>query len=133
LGFSQRQLGGEIVEFDAVHSLRISPMVRRNLLPPSSGSKCKPSSSVHCLFFVPEDRGSVFLRNVGELLPDYTSSNPRRCNFQHEFVDDKVKGKVVHLFALVPRIEDVRRAGGMTPRILNLGTRWREWCLISIK
>jgi hypothetical protein len=29
------------------------------------------------LFFSPEDGGSVFLQNVGELVSDYESSHPR--------------------------------------------------------
>jgi hypothetical protein len=28
--------------------------------------------------FDPEDEGRMYLRNVGELLPDYTASHPRR-------------------------------------------------------
>jgi hypothetical protein len=31
------------------------------------------------LFFHPEDRGSRFLRNIGEIVPDYTASYHRQC------------------------------------------------------
>lgn len=120
--------------FDALQSVRSSPMVRMNLPPPSSGCKSKPSSSARYSldFFVPEDRGSTFRRSVGQLVPDYTPSNPRRCNLQHDFVNDKAKGKVVHLFTLVPRNEDVKSAGGMAPRTVNFGTKWRERCLFQL-
>jgi hypothetical protein len=36
------------------------------------------------LFFHPEDRDSIFLRNVGETLPDYTSSDPKWFARQEE-------------------------------------------------
>jgi len=35
------------------------------------------------------------------------------------------KGKVVPVLKLIPRHEDVLWIGGIAPRILNLGTRWR--------
>jgi hypothetical protein len=69
---------------------RSSSTYRRDTLPPSSWSKSKPkqrarikhsdqrSSDVLGLLFYPDDGGSAFLRNIGELLPDYTVSHPIR-------------------------------------------------------
>jgi len=37
----------------------------------------------------------------------------------------KGKGKVAPVLKKVPRHEDVGVSGGIAPRILNLGTRWR--------
>jgi hypothetical protein len=70
-----------------MQSDRRLPTFRRNVIPP--GSKCKPSKQGESksdfgvvvffslsLLFDPEEGGSMFFRNVGELLPDYTASEP---------------------------------------------------------
>jgi hypothetical protein len=64
---------------------------RRNVSPPSSGSKNKPSKKPAALLatyyhagfllgllFDPEDGGDTFLRNVASLLTDYMALYPRR-------------------------------------------------------
>jgi hypothetical protein len=52
-------------------------MIRRNVLPPSSGVNSMPSKTVasNCLFELlhPEDEGSKFARNVDKL-KDYKAS-----------------------------------------------------------
>jgi hypothetical protein len=39
--------------------------------------------------------------------------------------DIKSKGKVVPVLNQAPRHEDVLGSGGIAPRVLDLGTRWR--------
>jgi hypothetical protein len=68
----------------AVESGRILLMFQRNIVFLSSGSKSKPSKKqapllsgcLLVLLFDPEDGGSTFLRNVVELLLDYTCHIP---------------------------------------------------------
>jgi hypothetical protein len=89
-----------LLGYNAVQSVESHPTFRRNISPPSSGSKNKLSkkpawkqaastarvllaTSFHAgfllgLFFDPEDGGDMFLRNVGWLLTDYTALYPRR-------------------------------------------------------
>jgi hypothetical protein len=39
------------------------------------------------LLFNPEDRGSMFLQNVGKLLPDYIAGHIRRkCSHRNQFI-----------------------------------------------
>jgi hypothetical protein len=68
---------------DPVYSCRRSPTFRGNLFSPSSGSESKSSNQQEeniWLGLLPhlDDGGNIFMRNVGELLPDYTASQPRR-------------------------------------------------------
>jgi hypothetical protein len=68
---------------NAVKSVESQPAFRRNMSPPSSGSKNKPSKNSGCyllqagfflgLFFDPEDGGYMFLLNVGCLSTDFTA------------------------------------------------------------
>jgi hypothetical protein len=76
-------------------------MFRRNVSAPSSGSKSKPrrnpaeatlslppdtANYLHGLFYDPEDRGGMFLRNV-VLRPNYAPFQPRRrCSSVQRFV-----------------------------------------------
>jgi hypothetical protein len=53
-------------------------MFLRNILPPSSSLKTKPSrQQARIKQQDPEGEGSIFLQNIGGLLPDYRSSHPR--------------------------------------------------------
>jgi hypothetical protein len=59
-----------------------APLLDRSGLPPSSGSKSNPNEQAESLILLslplnPEDGGSVFVQNVGELLLHYTASHPR--------------------------------------------------------
>jgi hypothetical protein len=61
-----------------VQSVESHKTLRRNIPPPSSRSKKKLITCFHAgvslvIFFDPEDRGDMFLRNVGWLLMDYTA------------------------------------------------------------
>jgi hypothetical protein len=65
---------------------------RRNMFPPSSGSKKKPTKKpawkqvpyragfLLRIFFDPEDGDDMFFRNFGRLSTDYTGLHPRRQN-----------------------------------------------------
>jgi hypothetical protein len=85
------------VGYNVVQPYKSRSTFRRKLLPPSSGSRSKPSkkpikasgklSSVWCLLLVccllcllydAEDGGSTFPRNIGNLLMDYIASYPKR-------------------------------------------------------
>jgi hypothetical protein len=67
------------------YTAKISAMSRQNILPPSSGSQskqCQTTSKKQAqiafrLTFDPEDGCNMFLRNIGELLSEYTAS--QRC------------------------------------------------------
>jgi hypothetical protein len=65
---------------NSVRDVTGSLMFRMVVLPPSSGSKSRPSQVGFSpeLLFDPTDRGSTILRNVGRLLPDYKVSQPGR-------------------------------------------------------
>jgi len=43
----------------------------------------------------------------------------------HDIESQGVKGKVVPVLNQATRHEDVLESGGLAPRILHLGTRWR--------
>jgi hypothetical protein len=67
------------IERDSVHSGRNSSMFRRILIYLSTGSNREPSTAVLAWqLFDPEAECSTFLRNIGELLSDYTAPHPRR-------------------------------------------------------
>jgi hypothetical protein len=76
---------------DGVYSDKRLLTLRRNELPPSSGSERKLikqlprrkqlaelSDSWPSLLFYHEDGSSLFLRKCGSILPDYTTSHHRR-------------------------------------------------------
>jgi hypothetical protein len=42
------------------------------------------------------------------------------------WLEAKCKGKVITVLNYAPRHEDLSGSGGIAPRILNLGTRWRR-------
>jgi hypothetical protein len=56
-----------LLGYNAVWSVESEPMFRRSILPPSSAllAICFHASFLFGLFFDPEDRGDMFLRNVG--------------------------------------------------------------------
>jgi hypothetical protein len=60
---------------DVLHSVRSISAFRKNVLPPSSESKSKPSNKHSLLYFDPEDRGSNFLINEGYCKSFSTSSS----------------------------------------------------------
>jgi hypothetical protein len=79
------------------------PAFRRNISPPSSGSKGKPSSVSHWfssgflfgLLFDTEDGGYMFVRNVG-LPPAYTALQPQKtvlCTLTAVITTDSIKYK----------------------------------------
>jgi hypothetical protein len=69
--------------YPAVKSGRSLPTLRRRVLLPSSGSKTKSSKkkaingTLLSSLFDPEDGGSTFFSNVGQNLPDYTTSHSK--------------------------------------------------------
>jgi hypothetical protein len=69
--------------------------LRRDILPPSSGSKRNLLFKSSCWllvffsFFDPEDGGSMFLLNVGELTPHYMALHPRRTLHSHRRGKDR--------------------------------------------
>lgn len=80
-----------IISGDMTQCIDISlPMVRMNVLPPSSGLGSNRSNRyeartaaffllVACLaYFDPEDGANMFIRNILKFLPDYTTLHPRR-------------------------------------------------------
>jgi hypothetical protein len=76
LGFSRRWIWVQSSGFGKI------PTFQRNMSPPSSESKNKPSlppvsGFLLRLLFDPEEGRDIFLRNV-ELSPNYTASQPRR-------------------------------------------------------
>jgi hypothetical protein len=70
--------------YDTGHSNKCSKMLQRDLLPPSSVTKQNHqetgSSSWYSLGlpFDPEDGSNKFIRDTGNMLPDYTVSHPSR-------------------------------------------------------
>jgi hypothetical protein len=78
--------------YNPVCSVESQPTFQRNISPPSSGSKSKPSKKpawkwmATCfhtgfllgLFFNHEDGGDIFLQNISWLSIDYTALYPRR-------------------------------------------------------
>jgi hypothetical protein len=84
---------GLLEEFYLLWSAERQPTFRRNISPPSSGPKNKPSKKpdirallanlFHAgfllgLFLCPEDGGDMFLRKVGSLSMDYMELYPTR-------------------------------------------------------
>jgi hypothetical protein len=64
-----------------------SEFTGKNVLPPPSVSKSKPSITGWLgIIFNPENGGSTFVRNFGKLLPGHMTSHPRRSvPFNFEF------------------------------------------------
>jgi hypothetical protein len=94
--FLKLYIGG----YNAVQYVDSQLMFRRNMSPPSSGSKNKlsmkparsrqqvpvlPASCFLRLSFDSEDGGDMFLRNVGWLSTDYKVLYPIRFYFRHDF------------------------------------------------
>jgi hypothetical protein len=64
-----------LLGYNAVYTVEYQPTFRKNMSPPSSGSKNRPRTCFHAgfllsLFFDPRDGGEMFLRNVGSLSTD---------------------------------------------------------------
>jgi hypothetical protein len=85
----------------------MQPTFRRNISPPSSGSKKKfqqepaskqVASRINCDPENPEDGGDMFLRNVGCISTDYTASHPRRW---YSSQPPLWKLQILHRFILV--------------------------------
>jgi hypothetical protein len=59
-------------------------VVSEDIIPPASGLKRKPASSLldsfffFILFSEANDRSNTFFRNIGDILPEYTASQTRR-------------------------------------------------------
>jgi hypothetical protein len=78
----------EVLRVVVCSPLKINPTFRRNMSPPFSGSKNKPSKILACYLFNagfflgvsfnPEVEGDIFLRNVDIYSTDYTKLYPRR-------------------------------------------------------